>query len=91
MSQTSSPSRLRVNFADHHRLNGRQEFRDDQGREPEGRPELQGSSHIPAEDSATAHPAGNANLPAEALNQIPDLPALEGAWRMQAARALHTS
>jgi hypothetical protein len=30
-------------------------------------------------------------LPAEALNQIPDLPALEGAWRMQAARALHTS
>ena len=82
---------LLVGFAHHHRLNGRQEFRDDQGREPEGYAELQGSSNVPAKDSATAHPAGHAYLAAEALNQIPDLPAFEGERFVQAARAFRAN
>ena len=80
-----------IDLAHHHRLNRRQEFRDDQGREPEGRPNLQGSSHIPAKDSAAAHPTSKAHLSAEALNQIPDLPALKCARRMQAARAFRAN
>lgn len=82
---------LFVGFADHHRLNGWQEFCDDQGRKPKGRPELQGRTHVPTEDSATAHPACNANLSAKPLDEVPDLPALKCAWRMQAARAFRAN
>jgi hypothetical protein len=78
---------LFVCLAHHHRLNGWQEFRDDQGREPKGRPELEGCAHIPAEDSAAAHAASNAHLSTEALDQIPDLPALKTARRVKTARA----
>jgi hypothetical protein len=82
---------LFVCLAHHHRLNGRQEFRHDEGREPEGCAELQGRTHVPAEDSAAAHPADNPNLPTEALDQIPDLPALNGAGRMKTARAFRAN
>ena len=81
---------LFVGFADHHRLNGWQEFCDDQGRKPKGRPELQGRTHVPAEDSAAAHAAGNAQLSAKPLDQIPDLPAFEGQGAMERARAVRT-
>lgn len=81
---------LFVCLAHHYRLNGRQEFRDDQGREPKGRPELECSAHIPAEDSAAAHAASNAHLSTEALDQIPDLPALKGQGLMEGVRAFRT-
>jgi hypothetical protein len=82
---------LFVCFSHHHRLNGRQEFRDNEGREPEGCTELQGRTHVPAEHSTATHAAGNAHLSAEALDQIPDLPALNGAGRMKTARAFRAN
>jgi|GEM_PF-2338763 len=66
-----------VDLADHYRLNRRQEFCDDEGREPERCSDLQGRTHVPTEDSTIAHPACNANLSAKPLDEVPDLPALK--------------
>ncbi|MEN8677621.1 MAG: hypothetical protein ABF298_09590 [Alteriqipengyuania sp.] len=81
---------LLVGFADHHRLDGRQEFRDDERRKPKGRAKLQGCTHVPTDDSTAAHPAGNAYLAPKTLNQIPDLPALESQRFVKAARTDRT-
>ena len=82
---------LFVCFAHHHRLNWRQQFCNDEGRQPQRRTELEGCAHVPAEDSAAAHAAGNAHLSAKALYQIPDLPALEGNGLMESAWAFRAS
>ena len=82
---------LFVCLAHHHRLDGRQELRNGEGREPEGCAELQGRTHVPAEDSAAAHAAGNAQLSTKPLDQIPDLPAFEGQGAMERARAVRTN
>jgi len=67
---------LFVGFAHHHRLNGRQEFSDNERREPQGRTKLQRRAHIPAKNRAATHSTGDTHLSAEALYEIPDLPAL---------------
>jgi hypothetical protein len=52
---------------------------------------LQGRTNVPAEDSAAAHATHEAHLSADALDQIPDLPALNGAGRMKTARAFRAN
>ncbi len=55
---------LLVGFANHHRLNGWQEFRDEKRRKPKGRPKLQGRAHVPADNSTAAYTASHAHLAA---------------------------
>lgn len=60
---------LFVDAADHHRLEGGQQFGDGACGDAEGRAQGQRPAHIPAD-----HRAGDdAQLPAKALRQVPDL------------------
>jgi hypothetical protein len=69
---------LLTQLANHHRLDGRQQFCNDEGRKTEGGAKLQGGTHIPADNSTAAHPASHTHLTAEPLNKVPDLPTLKG-------------
>jgi hypothetical protein len=82
--EARSGPHLFIDLAHHHRLDGRQQFGDGDGANPKGSAQLQRGTHIQADHSTSGH----TKLTAEALDQIPDLPALIGAWRIQDLRAV---
>ena len=75
---------LFVEFCDHHRLDDGQQFSSDGGRYAKGITESEGRGQVPAD-----HRAGqNAQLAAEASDQVPYLPTLMGERPVQPRRAV---
>ena len=74
---------LFVEFGDHHRLDGGQQFGHGQGRNAKCVTEGEHRRHVPANHRARQH----AKLAAEATDQVPDLPALECDGTVQPRRA----
>ncbi len=75
---------LHIHAAHHYRLDGGQEFSDRWGRNAEGGTKREGRAHVPAD-----HRAGNeTQLPAQALNEVPDLRALPGLGCVQPCGAV---
>jgi len=75
---------LRIDAANHHCLDVRQEFRAGQCVEPQGLGDRERGGHVQAQHRAGDDP----QLAGEPQGQIPDLPAFAGQWAVQLVRAL---
>ena len=75
---------LFIDLAHHYRLDRGQQFNDGDGRNSKGSAQLERRAHVPADHGRSGH----TQLAAEALDQIPDLPALVGVWCVYARRAV---
>ena len=75
---------LFIEFCDHHRLNGGQQFGHGQGRDAERVPERERGRHVPAGHRTGLH----AKLAAKATDEVPDLPAFKGGGAVQPRRAV---
>jgi len=75
---------LRIEAANHHCLDVRQELRAEECVEPEGLGDREGGGHIEPQDRT----GYGAQLAREPDGEIPYLPALEGQWTVQDGWAL---
>ena len=75
---------LFVEFRDHHRFDDRQQFSHGQGWDAERVTEGERSGQVPADHRARQ----NAELAAETVDQVPDLPALVSQRPVQPRRAV---
>lgn len=75
---------LFVEFRDHYRLDDGQQFGHGQRRDAQGATECKRSRQVPSDYRARQY----TQLPTEATNQVPDLPAFKGGGSVQPRRAV---